>query len=70
MTKGQPTKHNLANKDFSGLLSSVFRFNFCNGGQEHLPGRQAGSPQSLTSHTVGTLCLINSSRNLTNLMSN
>ena len=42
------TTHNIANKGFSGLRSSVFRFNFCNGGQER-------SPQSLTSHTAGTL---------------
>ena len=41
----------IANKGFSGLRNSVIRFNFCNGGQER-------SPQSLTSHTTGTLCLI------------
>lgn len=43
--------HGIANKGFSGLRSSVVRFNFCNGGQER-------SPQSLTSHTAGTLAAI------------
>lgn len=40
-----PTTHGIANKGFSGLRNSIFRVNFCNGGQER-------SPQSLTSHTV------------------
>ena len=46
--KHQLATHGIANKGFSGLRSSVFRFKFCNGGQER-------SPQSLTSHTAGTL---------------
>lgn len=52
MTKEcQLLTHGIANKGDSGLQSSVVRFNFCNGGQER-------SPQSLTSHTAGTLGLI------------
>ena len=38
----------IANKGFSSLRNSAIRFSFCNGGQER-------SPQSLTSHTTGTL---------------
>ena len=44
------TKHGIANMGFSGLRSLEVRFNICNGRQERLPGRQAGNPQSLTSH--------------------
>jgi hypothetical protein len=45
------TTRGIANKGFSGLRSSVVRFNFSNGGQER-------SPQSLTSHTAETLFVI------------
>jgi hypothetical protein len=51
MNKKLLATHGIANKGFSGLRSLVFRFNFCN-------GRQERSPQSLTSHTAGTLARI------------
>jgi len=51
MIKADRTTCGIANKGFGGLRSSEIRFSFCN-------GRQERSPQSLTSHTTGTLCVI------------
>jgi len=48
MIKADRTTCGIANKGFGGLRSSEIRFSFCN-------GRQERSPQSLTSHTTGTL---------------
>jgi len=51
MIKADRTTCGIANKGFGGLRSSEIRFSFCN-------GRQERSPQSLTSHTTGTLVAI------------
>jgi hypothetical protein len=48
MNKGQRTTYGIANKGVSGLPSLVSRLHACVGGYER-------SPQSLTSHTAGTL---------------
>jgi len=57
MIKADRTTCGIANKGFGGLRSSEIRFSFCN-------GRQERSPQSLTSHTTGTLWRIGSSPSL------